>query len=329
MGAGSPATPPLINIGEVVTHAYFNRFKEIVFPAYKVGYLLLQTNSPVTKEPERFLGDVSTDLSQKYEVVAINDPRLVLEPQDVFLQDQHTEIIDLLLAKLVQIITIEINTNLFDNVLTVSSSIEPTDGNIACLKEGTAFYQGFILSHIANGENWDLILDTPLDFAYTIAGGCSERDPDLSNYIGTIENPVIFAVTPANLAPGTRWDITRVTMVMIDSSTMDDSKFGGITSLINGIVLRYVNTIIKNIFNVKNNGEFALRAYDVSYADRAPAGFFGIRIRRSFSGQDKNGVTIRLNGDTRDELQLILQDDLTGLDKFNIVVQGHVVENNN
>lgn len=52
----------------------------------------------------------------------------------------------------------------------------------------------------------------------------------------------------------------------------------------------------------------------------------GSVFRRSFAGQDKNGVVIRLNGDQGDEFQVIVQDNLTGLTHFRTVVQGHVVE---
>lgn len=48
--------------------------------------------------------------------------------------------------------------------------------------------------------------------------------------------------------------------------------------------------------------------------------------RRSFGGQDKNGVVIRVDGDLGESLELLIQDDLTGLETFRIVVQGHVVE---
>ena len=66
--------------------------------------------------------------------------------------------------------------------------------------------------------------------------------------------------------------------------------------------------------------------YDVVYSDKAPAGYFGLNFRRTFGGQNKNGVVIRLCADDSDTLQVIIQDDLTDLDDFSVIAQGHIVE---
>jgi hypothetical protein len=63
--------------------------------------------------------------------------------------------------------------------------------------------------------------------------------------------------------------------------------------------------------------------YDTAYADKRPSGSFGFKFRRTFGGQGKNGVVIRLTAIHGDSLKLIIQDDLTGLDDFYIVAQGH------
>ena len=107
---------------------------------------------------------------------------------------------------------------------------------------------------------------------------------------------------------------------------MDSAKFGGISALANGVVLRKVDGVYHNIFNIKTNGDFALRSFDVAYDDKAPAGSYGFRCRTTFAGQSKRGVTIRLNGTSGDELQILNQDSLGALSHFNAIVQGHVVE---
>ena len=243
---------------------------------------------------------------------------------DVNIQDQHSEIIDLHLTMIIQQVAIAVNTNIDDLVITLTTGAEPTDGNLICLKEGVAFYQGLILSHSANGGNWDVTLDTPLDFAFTTSGGCSENSEHL-NVDGSAA-PIIFSISPSNLTPGTKWDIVRVTFQIIDNTSMDDAKFGGLIALTKGIVVRVKNGITKNIFNSKTNADFALHAYDIAYSDKSPAGSYGFRSRRTFGGQSKNGVTIRLNADTKDEFQILIQDDLTGLTDFCAVAQGHIVE---
>jgi len=243
---------------------------------------------------------------------------------DVKIQDQTTEMIDLHLSKSVQSIDIVTNTSIDDRTITISSDAEPTNGNTLCLKEGVAFYQGEIISHVANGDNWDITLDTPLDYAYTIAGGCSERSINLA--VDGSVTPQIFTLSPVGLRAGTKWDITRILGSMLDGDSMDDAKFGGISALTNGVVFRKKDGTYKNIFNVKSNSDIAAHMYDITYADKAAAGTYGLRFRRSFGGQDKAGVVIRLETDNGDEFQAIIQDDLTGLTNFQLIAQGHIVE---
>jgi len=245
---------------------------------------------------------------------------------DVKVQDQTTEIIDLHLTKLVQAITIVTDTEVDDTTITISSSAEPTNGNILCLKEGLAFYQGEILSHSASGDNWDVVVDTPLDYAFTTAGGCSERSDNLA--VNGSVTPQIFVVSPKGLRKDVKWDITRIMGVITDATAMDDGKFGGISALTKGVVFRKVNGTTKNIFNVKTNGDLAAHMYDVQYIDSTlgPSGNYSLRFRRTFAGQDKTGVVIRLESSGDDEFQCIIQDDLTDLIDFQLIAQGHIVD---
>ncbi len=64
-------------------------------------------------------------------------------------------------------VTLISNTTLNASSLTVSSLGAPVVGNIICIKQTNSFYQGTILSLVANGANWDITVDTPLDFAFT------------------------------------------------------------------------------------------------------------------------------------------------------------------
>lgn len=67
----------LIDIGEVCTHDYYNRFKDEAFPAFDTAYKLLPTVDLVTENPKRYIGDSSNvDVSQRYEIISINDSRL-------------------------------------------------------------------------------------------------------------------------------------------------------------------------------------------------------------------------------------------------------------
>jgi len=115
---------------------------------------------------------------------------------------------------------------------------------------------------------------------------------------------------------------------MTATAAMDDSKFGSLDALTNGVVLRKKNGEVKNIFVVSDNGGIAERCYDTDYPTKVPAEIYAFRARRTFGGQDKNGVVVRLDGSESEELQIIIQDALSGgtLTKFAVVAQGHVVE---
>lgn len=252
------------------------------------------------------------------DVVSINPDKAV----DTLIGDQTTEIINLVLTRLIQSLDLTSPASLGDTTLTVSTGVQPTVGNIVCLKENEAFYQGEILSVVASGLDWDVTLDTPLDSAFTIAGGCSERSKHL-NVDGSV-TPVEFSISPANLSEGVEWDITRIIGTLVDDDAMDDSRFGGILGgLTKGVVVRYKDGVHKNIFNVKTNGEMVAQMYDVQYADKTPQGEYGLRFRRTFAGQSESGVAIRLASSSADALSVIVQDDLTGLLEFTIVAHGH------
>lgn len=377
---------------------------------------------------------------------------------EVQVQDQHSEIVDLLLSRSIQTLSIAIDTALNDRSIVVMSLAEAVPGSLICLKEGTSFYQGTILtvvekavekvgivltgsidptasinvvgvgtlfdtellvgdSILVSGETrivatiaddlnltvtvaftdvaedltperlnrvltgtlvsitgvdvvgngtlfttellvgdsilvggvvrevltltdatnlvvtvafddaslpWTILLDTPLDFAFTVLGGCSERSTNMN--VDGSGTPIIFTVTPGNLQAGLKWDVVRFLLNILDAEPMDDGKFGGVDALTNGVVIRSVNGKTKNVFNAKTNGDFRLRAYDVEYVEKAPAGQNSVSLRRTFGGQSKNGVVIRLEADTLDEFQVIIQDDLEGLTQFKGCIQGHVVE---
>ena len=108
---------------------------------------------------------------------------------------------------------------------------------------------------------------------------------------------------------------------MTDTSAMDDALFGGLTALTNGLVVRKkVNGVFSTHANFKYNGKFADSMYDITYADKAPAGSYGLRGRWTI---EASGSIIRLDGANGDELQILVQDNLTGLSSLHWNAQGH------
>lgn len=235
--------------------------------------------------------------------------------------EDPTDTVDLFLVRHDASFTLSANSTIFSRTIVATAGHGIVAGNTICLKEATYYYQGAVLNVSTN----TITLDSPLDYAFTTACVASRGITNM-NVNGSV-TPQMFKVSPLGLQDGILWHINRIIVVITDGAPMDDSLFGGIAALTNGVVLRLVNGHSHNMFNIKSNGDWALRAYDVSYSDKAPAGSHGIRIRSSFNGADKRGTPLPITAATggQDRLEVVIQDDLTGLDTFRMVAQGHRV----
>jgi hypothetical protein len=251
-------------------------------------------------------------------------PKITNGGLDVNLQDQHTPIVDLYFIKDLQDVTLTTPTTLDSNIITVSADSAPNTGYVICLKNENQYYQGHIVSY--SGSNpYTITMDCPLDYAYGTGAHCHESTHEMN--VDASSGNIIYDISLDGMGTGVSFDITKIIFNITDKTEMDDSRFGGISgALAKGIVLRKVDGETHNIYNIKSNGDFAVRHGNLTYSDKAPAGDHGLWTYRKFGGQSENGVTIRLDAKTNDRLELILQDDLTDLYEFNCIAQGHVVE---
>jgi len=247
---------------------------------------------------------------------------------DVAIQDQQTPVVDWHLTLAIQDLTLDVDRAIGDISLTISAAVEPTAGSMIEIFEGSRFFQAHIMSSAGASSPWTVVVDTPLDYAFTAAGATVKEVTDDMKVTGSAASPIIFSASPQFLQDGEYWDITRVTMQMTHASSGDDGKFAGIAALTNGIVIRKLNGDTKSYFNAKSNGDLALHTGgDVTYTTRSGGnGAYGTRARRTFSGQEKNGVTVRVGSTENAQFQIIIQDDLSALDSFQAVVQGHAIE---
>jgi len=165
-----------------------------------------------------------------------------------------------------------------------------------------------------------ITVDRPIDHIFPFTTTLGRRVTTQMAVDGS-STPQIFSIRSGSIPS----DITRFIITMLGDSSMDDGKFGNLSALDRGLVLRIVNGFQKTIFNFKTNGDIKQFCYDVSYADKAPAGQEGLVARITFAGQDKHGVTLRIQ-DT-DVIQWIVQDDLTDLVSLKIAGEGHFIQN--
>jgi hypothetical protein len=238
----------------------------------------------------------------------------------VFLQDQTTELLGVPFlfdrgSFVLDGSTVR-DTSEFDAVAGHGISV----GEILEFANQSTFMQARVLIVLAD----HITIDTPFNHVYT-GGDTMVRSSDDLQVDGSVTSQ-IFTIKPL---PGQVGDFTRVILVIESGSAMDYTKFGSITALLNGCVLRVKreNGDYRNIFNWKTNGEFIEHSFDSLFENKSGGGGFGFVGRSTFAGQSKRGVAIRLDGDLGEELQVIVQDNLTiGLTKLKMVGQGHELQ---
>ena len=248
--------------------------------------------------------------------------------QDVFIQDQTTPQISIYLGQSLdagvlfrssQVVNVETL-----NITTTGTT--PVVGNYLCAKEGAFFSQIEIVSVTpVAGNDYDVGIAVPLDHAYTVAANICLQNCNM-NVNGSI-TPVEFFVSPFGAGAGTQWDITRMLVSMTHPSAGDDGLFGNLPALTNGNYFRIEDGTNFNLFNAKENADFAMEGYDIAYPSRSGGGGVnGTRARITFNGQDKRGVVFRLAADTSDQFLGSVRDDLSTLTSYRVKVQGQVVD---
>ena len=256
---------------------------------------------------------------------------------DVFIQDQTTPPVEHFMFEILNNVTIASNASLGDNQLTMESGhgfidpVPPAEDFIVIYyidesQPTAALKYRFFQSRVVNvtDDVIDLGIHLPFDLDITKVDSAHRVNVNMA-VSGTFASPKKFHTTPVN---GVEWDLTRVVPDMILSSLADDGLFGNITALINGMFFGFEgDNFTEYNVNVIDNGGFRSTAFDVLYTTRSGGqGSFGMSVRKTFAGQDKYGVTIRLDGTTHDMFVAYIQDNLTGLARFRMKVMGHVVD---
>jgi hypothetical protein len=205
-----------------------------------------------------------------------------------------------------------------DTVLLVASTTGFVDGDSVVLKDSDGYVREHHFEVIAVVADTSIELDTPVSTDY--ATGTVEEVILNCAVDGSGATVVYEAGPPADEV----WHITRLNISITDETAMDDSEFGGLGSALEyGVVVRENKNsgTYSTLTNWKVNGNMVEDMYDVTYVARTlPAGSYGLRGRWTF---EKAGVIVKLDGSTSDKIEVLIQDDLTGLLTFKMKVQGH------
>jgi len=247
--------------------------------------------------------------------------------QDINLQDQTTRpallrfsLIDDLTPTLAEAPTIDTYT------ITLEAGHSVTAGeslSIIYAEETPEAHPHYMTAEVLNVATNVLTLDEPVPYAFPVSS-IVYTSTQAMNVDGSSTTKV-FSLTNAFAQPA---DITKIIFHITDDAAMDDAKFGGISELTRGIVLRkkLADGHYENIFNAKSNGELGTLSGPIGkeYDDKAPAGVYGVTFQIDFAGQGNIGVAIRLL--TGESIQLLIQDDIDALSSFHGMVKGHFTD---
>jgi hypothetical protein len=171
---------------------------------------------------------------------------------------------------------------------------------------------------IVNVSGSVITLNRPIDNSYDIGDNVISIDYDM-NKSGSLASPISFKLP---LLTNQRFQITRLIITMLDSTEMDDGKFGGISVLTNGVVVRTnINGVNRTLTHWQSNNDIRNDMYDVEYLPKAPAGQYALGGRWHLTRAE---FIADIDGKTGDYIEVLIQDDLTGLDSFSIKAQGRI-----
>lgn len=171
-------------------------------------------------------------------------------------------------------------------------------------------------------------LDTQVDYVYTTGAATVYRVSYELKVDGSIARQV-FATFPP---PGLEYDVYGVRANIVSSGSPDDVLFGDIARLLRGVNVHILlaEGLPFSLGTFHTNGEFFLGAGTLDYTTKGGGGNFTTRIDAKI--REDWGIAIRLRGTvagalyTRDEMRVVVQDNLTGLVSFRMEFYGHVVQ---
>jgi len=169
-------------------------------------------------------------------------------------------------------------------------------------------------------------IDTQLDFEFPIG---TIVDVCITNMaVNGSVTPQIFGIRGLGVVPGIdeQFDITRIIFTCITVNPVSLALFGDLPKLLRGLMLRHRDGTVRNIFNIKSNIELEGITLDwVPYDKSKPnQGQDGFSARLTFGGQAKVGVVQRIG--PGEDLEMIIQDELTGIVLLEVIAEGHQVD---
>jgi len=165
-----------------------------------------------------------------------------------------------------------------------------------------------------------ITLDRPLDFPFPSGSAVSVGSTEM-NVDGSV-TPQIFGVRNPSVADvPLEVDISRLMFAILTATTPTLTDFGDITNgITRGVQIRRVDGTYQNICNFKTNNEMKNIMYDLEITSASSQSQDGLGGRFTF---ERLGQVVRIGAG--EDLQIVIQDDLTSLDSFTIIAEGSEV----
>lgn len=238
---------------------------------------------------------------------------------DVHIADAHDRTINEFFFKITDVTTtLASDVAAQDRVITAVSSTGFADGDPIDLAGSTVEESTHPIIIDVTGN--DITLDRPLDSGFTAGDTVTKLVSNMA--VDGSVTPVSFKLSPHI---DENWHILRFLINMNHGSAADDSKFGSLTALLRGVLLRKFDGATGKYYtytNWKTNGDMVTDMYDVLYGDKAGPGLFSTRGR--FSVKIATEAVPKIDYAAGDYLEVLVQDKLDTLTSFSIKSQGHV-----
>jgi len=205
-----------------------------------------------------------------------------------------------------------------DTSVTVVDASGLSVGNYLQLENGVLETTFPIITAIVTNT---ITLDRPLNIAFPIGATVEKILVDMS-VVGSLASPQSFKLSPDS---DELWHIMSFIISSTFNTAADDSLFGNLPALTNGIILRGYSAAAdqyRTFTNWKTNSDIKLDMYDVPYTDKAGSGLFGLNGNGAI--YLRTGATPTLDGTAGDYLEVLIQDDLSTLNTLKLKGQGHI-----
>lgn len=240
---------------------------------------------------------------------------LNLATTDVFINDQTTPPFQYyLMYEQKDDITLTENTFIDSSFCLVSSGHGFTGtGEYIVIMENNRYEQLEVIST----SNDSVFLSETLDFDFTTNATVIRGIIDMN--VDADTTAILFKCLLRNnfTIP---IDIQTVKLTMQHSTSADDSKFGDLTELTNGLRFKKTNSSIQGLGNYSSNQDFKEFGAAVIYEDKAGGGNHSTTV--VFDVKTIYGIVIRLNPREGDCFNALTQDDLDGLLRLRVSIMG-------